>query len=133
MTLAAVDRGHLNGAEVRRFEDGLDASLCVGYLCDAIPERLPVALRRTAHDFPRTRILLSTGDPYKLLDDLLAVAVISLPAPATSLRVAPVGFECAVAAVSSNLDRDDAPPLELLAQRARLTHPGARIRRSTMR
>jgi DNA-binding transcriptional LysR family regulator len=112
---------------VRRFQEGLDASLRVGYLYDAIPERLPVALRRIAHDFPQTRILLTTGDPYKLLDDprddLLDVAVISLPAPVAGLRVTPVGFERAVAAVSSNLDREDASPLELLAQRTMLTLP----------
>jgi DNA-binding transcriptional LysR family regulator len=122
-----LDQADAAVSGVRRFQDGLDASLRVGYLYDAIPERLPVALRRTAHDFPQTRILLTTGDPYKLLDDLrddlLDVAVISLPAPVAGLRVTPVGFERAVAAVSSNLDREDASPFELLAQRTMLTLP----------
>jgi DNA-binding transcriptional LysR family regulator len=115
---------------VRRFQDGLRTSLRVGYLSDAIPPRLPVSLRRTAHDFPGTRVLLSTGDPQKLLDDLrddlLDVAVISLPAPVSGLRVLPVGFEHAVAAVSSELDRDDASPLELLARSTLLTLPRRR-------
>jgi DNA-binding transcriptional LysR family regulator len=115
---------------VRRFRDGLRASLRVGYLSDAIPPRLPVSLRRTAHDFPGTRVLLSTGDPQKLLDDLrddlLDVAVISLPAPVSGLRVLPVGFERAVAAVAFDLDRDDVSPLELLAGRPLLTLPRRR-------
>jgi DNA-binding transcriptional LysR family regulator len=85
---------------VQRFQDGLDATLRVGYLRDAIPERFPVALRRTTHEFPQARILLETGDPAKLLDDLrndlLDVAVISLPAPVSGLRVVPLGFERAI-------------------------------------
>jgi DNA-binding transcriptional LysR family regulator len=112
---------------VQRFQDGLRTSLRVGYLSDAIPPRLPVSLRRTAHDFPGTRVLLSTGDPQKLLDDLrddlLDVAVISLPAPVSGLRALPVGFEHAVAAVSFDLDRDDASPIELLARSTLLTLP----------
>ncbi len=71
--------------------------------------------------------MLSTGDPLKLLDDLRAdlfdVAIVSLPAPVNGLRVIPIGFEHAIAAVASNLDRDDASPLELLAQRTLLTLP----------
>ena len=115
---------------IKRFKDGLRASLRVGYLGDAIPERLPIALRRTARDFPGTRILLNTGDPQKLLDglrnDLLDVAVVSLPAPVSGLRVMPVGFEHAIAAIASNLDRDDSSPLELLTQRTMLTLPRRR-------
>ncbi|MDA0164372.1 LysR substrate-binding domain-containing protein [Solirubrobacter ginsenosidimutans] len=115
---------------VRRFQDGVRASLRIGYLCDAVPERFPLALRRTAHGFPPTRVVLSTGEPQKLLedlrDDLLDVAVVSLPAPVAGLRVTRVGFERAVAAVPSNLDRDDASPLELLAQHTLLTLPRRR-------
>src|SRR5271168_207231 len=50
---------------VRRFQDGRRASLRVGYLPDAVPERLPVALRHTAQEVPRTRVLLSSGSPRK--------------------------------------------------------------------
>jgi hypothetical protein len=72
-------------------------------------------------------VIINAGDPQKLLDDLrndlLDVAVVSLPAPVSGLCVMPVGFECAVAAVPSNLDRDDVSPLELLAQRSLLALP----------
>jgi DNA-binding transcriptional LysR family regulator len=115
---------------VQRFQEGLRGTLRVGYLRDAIPERLPAALRRTTHEFPQTRILLHTGDPPKLLDDLrndlLDAAVISLPAPVAGLRVTQLGFEHAIAAVPSNLDRDDESPLDLLAQRPLLTLPRRR-------
>ncbi len=112
---------------LQRFQTGVRTSLRIGYLHDAIPARLPLALRRAAHGLPRTRVVLSTGDPLKLLDDLRAdlfdVAIVSLPAPVNGLRVIPIGFEHAIAAVASNLDRDDASPLELLAQRTLLTLP----------
>jgi DNA-binding transcriptional LysR family regulator len=125
-----LDQAGAATREVQRFQDGLRTSLRVGYLHDAIPGRLPLALRRTAHDFPHTRVQLDTGDPQKLLDDLrhdlLDVAVVSLPAPVSGLRVVPVGFERAIAAVPSNLDRDDSCPLELLAQRPLLTLPRRR-------
>lgn len=114
-------------SSVQRFQGGLRGGLRVGYLSDAFPEDLPMALRRTAIEFPDTRIVLTTGDAPKLLDDLrydlLDVAVISLPAPVSGFRVTPLGFESAVAAVQSNLDRDDAAPLELLAQSTLLTLP----------
>jgi DNA-binding transcriptional LysR family regulator len=120
-----LDQADAAADGVQRVQDGLRASLKVGYLSDAMPRRLPVSLRRTAHDFPGTRVLLSTGEPQKLLDDLrndlLDVAVVSLPAPVSGLRVVPVGFERAVAAVPFDLNRDDASPLELLGQRALLT------------
>lgn len=114
----------------QRFRDGLRDSLRVGYLYDAIPECLPLALRRIAHEHQLTRVLLKPGDPQHLLDelrdDLLDVAVVSLPAPVSGLRTIPAGFEHAVAAVPSNLDRDDASPLDLLAQQTLLTLPRRR-------
>ena len=94
--LPEFDRRVLAQAEaaangVRRARPGLR----IGYLGDAIPERLPAALRRTAHEFPQTRIVLDTAEPQKLLadlrDDLLDVAVVSLPAPVAGLRVTPLG------------------------------------------
>jgi DNA-binding transcriptional LysR family regulator len=115
---------------VRRFRDGVRAGLRIGYLCDAVPERFPFAVRRIARDFPWTRVVLNTGEPQKLLDDLrddlLDVAVVSLPAAVSGLHVTPVAFERAIAAVPSNLDRDDASPLELLARRTLLTLPRRR-------
>lgn len=115
---------------VQRFQAGLCAGLRVGYLGDAIPEALAGALRRTALEFPKTRIVLSTGDAQRLLDDLrddlIDMAVVSLPAPVSGLHVIPLGFEPAVAAVRANLDRDDAAPLELLAQNTLLTLPRSR-------
>jgi DNA-binding transcriptional LysR family regulator len=125
-----LDQADAAAGGVQRFQAGFRTSLRVGYLSDAIPPRLAVSMRRTAHDFPGTRVVLSTGDPQKLLDDLrddlLDVAVISLPAPVSGLRVLPVGFEHAVAAVSFDLDRDDASPLELLARSTLLTLPRRR-------
>jgi DNA-binding transcriptional LysR family regulator len=125
-----LDQADAAASGVRRFQHGLRASLRVGYLADAMPTRLPVSLRRTAHDFPATRVLLSTGEPQKLLDDLrndlLDVVVVSLPAPVSGLRVLPVGFERAVAAVPFGLDRGDAAPLELLGRRTLLTLPRRR-------
>lgn len=120
-----LEQSEAAASGVRRFQQGLQGSLRVGYLHDVIPERLPVALRRTAHEFPSRRVVLSTGDPQKLLDDLrdgaLDVAIVSLPAPVSGLHVTEIGFEDAVAAVQSNLDRDAATSLELLAQRPLLT------------
>jgi DNA-binding transcriptional LysR family regulator len=111
---------------VQRFRDGTD-SVRVGYLHDAIPKRLPLTLRRLSHEFPATRILLNAGSPQELLedlrDDLLDLAIVSLPAPVAGLHVTPLGFEHAVAAVPASLDRDDVSPLELLAQRSMLTLP----------
>jgi DNA-binding transcriptional LysR family regulator len=122
-----LDQADAAAHGVQRFQDGLRASLRVGYLQDAIPQRLPIALRRTTHEYPHTRVLLGTGGPQELLDelrnDLLDVAIVSLPAPVSSLRVVPVGYEHAIAAVPSNLDRDDVSPLELLAERPLLTLP----------
>ncbi len=112
---------------VQRYQDGVSTSLRVGYLQDAVPEQLPFALRRTARELPRTRVLLSSGSPQTLLDDLhadlLDVVFVSLPSPVSGLRVTPVEFEHAIAAVPSNLDRDTTAPLELLAQRTLLTLP----------
>jgi DNA-binding transcriptional LysR family regulator len=111
---------------VQRFRDGTE-SIRVGYLHDAVPKRLPLALRRLSHEFPATRILLNTGSPQELLeglrDELLDLAFVSLPAPVSGLHVTPLGFEHAVAAVPASLDRDDMSPLELLAERTMLTLP----------
>jgi DNA-binding transcriptional LysR family regulator len=96
----------------------------------AVYGRLPLALRSVTQGFPGTQVVLTTGDPHKLLedvrDDLLDVAVVSLPAPVSGLRVIQVGFERAVAAVPSNLDRDQATPLELIAAHKLLTLPRRR-------
>jgi DNA-binding transcriptional LysR family regulator len=125
-----LDQADAAADGVQRFQDGLRSSLRIGYLSDAMPRRLPVSLRRTAHDFPGTRVQLRTGEPQKLLDDLrddlVDVAVVSLPAPVSGLRVVPVGFERAVAAVPFDLDRDHLSPLELLGRRPLLTLPRRR-------
>ena len=125
-----LDQADAAAGGVQRFQEGFRESLRIGYLSDAVPEGFPVALRRTARDFAGTRVVLSTGEPQKLLDDLrddlLDVAVVSLPAPVRGLRVTYLGFERAVAAVPATLDRDDASPLELLARRTLLTLPRRR-------
>jgi hypothetical protein len=51
---------------------------------------------------------------------------VSLPAPVAGLRVIPIGFEHTVVAVPSNLDRDDASELSMLAERPLLTLPRRR-------
>lgn len=125
-----LDQADAAANGIRRFRNGLPAGLRVGYMGDTIPQRLAPALRHTAHDFPDTRLVLSTGEHQKLLDDLrgglLDVALVSLPAPVSGLRVLPLSFQSAVAAVPSNLDRDDTSPLKLLAQRPLLTLPRRR-------
>jgi DNA-binding transcriptional LysR family regulator len=125
-----LDHADEAAGRVQRFQNGLRFAFRVGYLSDALPERLPIALRRAAQDFPETHLVLSAGEPHKLIDDLrdelLDVVVLSLPAPVTGLRAMPTGFEHAVAAVPSNLNRDDATPIELLAQRTLLTLPRRR-------
>ena len=114
-------------AGVKRFAQGRTGSLRIGYLADAMPARLPRAVRNVASEFPGTDVVLRRGDPDRLLDalreDLLDVAVVSLPASVSGLRVTPIGFERAVAAVPSNLDRDDVTPLALIARHRLLVLP----------
>ena len=58
-----LDQADTAARGIQRFQDGRHAGLRVGYLHDAIPERLPVALRRTTHEFPQTQVRLHTGEP----------------------------------------------------------------------
>jgi DNA-binding transcriptional LysR family regulator len=120
-----VAQAEAAAGSVQRFQEGAFATIRVGYLHDAIPACLSLALRRTARHRPTTRLLLKTGSPHELVDDLrndlLDLAVVSLPAPTSGLRVIPLGFEHAIGAVQSNLDRDDVAPFEVLAQRPLLT------------
>ena len=120
-----VAQAQAAAGSVQRFQEGAFATIRVGYLHDAIPACVSLALRRTARHRPTTRLLLKTGSPHQLLDDLrndlLDLAVVSLPAPISGLRAIPLGFERAVGAVQSNLDRDDVTPFEVLAQRPLLT------------
>ena len=125
-----LDQARAAQAGVERFQAGRADRLRVGYLADAMPARLPVLLRSVAREHPATELVLRTGEPHTLLDevrnDVLDVALVALPAPVAGLRVTSVGFDPAVAAVASNLDRDDVAPLALLAEQRLLALPRRR-------
>jgi DNA-binding transcriptional LysR family regulator len=74
-----------------------------GYLPDAMPPRVPHALRAFTAAAPDIRLTLQTGGARALLDDVrmkrLDVALICLPAPTSGLHVVRIGEEGTVAAV----------------------------------
>jgi DNA-binding transcriptional LysR family regulator len=83
-----------------------DQSACrlrVGYLADSLPAAVPRALRRLAHAVPKPDIELDAGDGHRLVEDLrrglFDAVVTSLPAPVKGLRVTPLGYQHAMAAV----------------------------------
>jgi len=81
--------------------------LRLGYLPDALPPSVPQALSEFRESTPGVEVVLETGRPLQLLDDVrqerLDVAVVCLPAPVGELRVTSLGLEHAVIAVP---DRD---------------------------
>ncbi len=77
--------------------------LRVGYLPDAMPRFIPQSLARMTVAAPGIEILLESGSPLKLAEDVrqgrLDAAVVCLPAPLGDLRLTSLGDEQAVCAV----------------------------------
>jgi DNA-binding transcriptional LysR family regulator len=77
--------------------------LRIGYLADALPRYVPRALARMTVAAPGIDILLESGPPLRLAEDVregrLDSAVICLPAPVGDLRLTGLGEETAVCAV----------------------------------
>lgn len=77
--------------------------LRVGYLPDAMPRYIPQSLARMTVAAPGIEIVLESGPPLRLADDVrqerLDAAVICLPAPLGDLRFTSLGHEEAVCAV----------------------------------
>jgi DNA-binding transcriptional LysR family regulator len=77
--------------------------LRIGYLPDAMPPAVPKALSHFRNAAPSIGIVMETGRPLQLIDDIrqgrLDLAIVSLPAPVAGLRVAPLGDDVGVAAL----------------------------------
>jgi DNA-binding transcriptional LysR family regulator len=77
--------------------------LRIGYLADSLPSVIPRALRHLVTAAPRVQVTLRSAPARRLHDDLRArrldAVVTTLPAPTSALRVTPLGWEGAVAAV----------------------------------
>jgi DNA-binding transcriptional LysR family regulator len=105
------------------------AVLRVGYVEDAFPAVLPVALRRLAALPDPPRIQLSGHKPDELLaqvrSDALDAAIVSLPAPVFGLEVTPFVYEqAAVAASVRALDqREEELPIETISDSVVLSRP----------
>jgi DNA-binding transcriptional LysR family regulator len=88
----------------RRARAGVTDRLRLGYLADALPAALPLALRRFAAETPGIDVQLEGHAGQRLVADVesgqLDAAVVCLPAPAVGLRVTVLGQETAVAALA---------------------------------
>ena len=75
----------------------------VGYLVDALPPAVPKALSHFRTAAPGIEVVMESGRPLQLIDDVrqerLDMCVVSLPAPVSGLRVAPLGEDVGVAAL----------------------------------
>jgi DNA-binding transcriptional LysR family regulator len=109
--------------------DGEDTPLRVGYVTDALPRALPVALRRLAAAGHEPQIQFTSNEAPLLLaqirDGSLDIAVISLPAPTDGLSVTVLGREDAIVAVRATPfdGHEQTVPLELVAHGTVLTRP----------
>jgi DNA-binding transcriptional LysR family regulator len=101
----------------RRARDGVLARLRVGYVPDTIPAVVPQALLRFRAATPAVDVELESGGSRALLSDVrdgrLDAAIVSLPAPVAGLRVAEVGYEEAVVAMTSGRHRAEGVPVTL--------------------
>jgi DNA-binding transcriptional LysR family regulator len=95
--LRQADRAATAARNARQEDAG---RLRIGYLPDALPSALPRALPHFAATAPGLELVLETGPPVQLLDEVrkgtLDVAMVSLPAPVTGLRVMDLGIDRAV-------------------------------------
>jgi DNA-binding transcriptional LysR family regulator len=77
--------------------------LRIGYLADALPPVVPRALRHLAAAAPRVQVALQSAPARRLTNDLRArrldAVVTSLPSATSGLRITPLGWESAIAAV----------------------------------
>jgi DNA-binding transcriptional LysR family regulator len=87
----------------QRARDRAMMHLRIGYLADSLPSVVPRALRHLAAAAPRVEVTLRSAPAHRLSDDLRArrldAVVTSLPAPTSGLKITPLGWEGAVAAV----------------------------------
>jgi DNA-binding transcriptional LysR family regulator len=90
--------------------------LRVGYLADALPPAVPKALAYFRTAAPGIEVILESGRPLQLIDDVrqgrLDLAVVSLPAPVTGLRVMPLGEDVGVAALPESHAMSREPELD---------------------
>jgi DNA-binding transcriptional LysR family regulator len=86
--------------------------LRVGYQADALPASLLRALPHFAAAAPGIELTLRTGRPSELVEAVrhasLDVALVSLPAPAHGLRVAPLAVDRAIVALPAAHPRSEA-------------------------
>jgi DNA-binding transcriptional LysR family regulator len=76
---------------IRSWRQGKSTRLRVGYVGDALPRALPVALRRFSASTDTPNVQLTTGASHELIahvqDESLDVAIVSLPAPIRGMHV----------------------------------------------
>jgi DNA-binding transcriptional LysR family regulator len=79
----------------RNARDRVSMRLRIGYLPDSLPTAVPRALRRLAVSTPSVQVDLETGPALRLIEELRArrldAVVAALPAPASGLRITPLG------------------------------------------
>ena len=103
--------------------------LRIGYLPDALPGRVPLALRHLGTTSPRIQIRLETGPALRLIHAVRAqrldAVVTSLPAPTGGLRATPLDEQrmMAVLPVSHAHAREPEVELERLAPSRLVTLP----------
>jgi DNA-binding transcriptional LysR family regulator len=129
--LLAEARCVLQQAEVacraaRRAHEVSGSRLKVGYVPDVLPASVPRALHQLTTAVPTLEVTLESGPARDLLQAVrvrrLDVAVTSLPAPTSGLRVLSLGRERLVAAVPSER-MDPVITLDALASQRLLTLP----------
>jgi DNA-binding transcriptional LysR family regulator len=104
--------------DARRREVG---RLRIGYLPDALPPALPRALPHFTAAAPGIELVLESGRPLQLVDDVrqgvLDVAVVTLPIPARGLWVTPLGEDGAIVALPEThpVNRDEVVSQERMA------------------
>jgi DNA-binding transcriptional LysR family regulator len=88
----------------RRARADVIGRLRLGYLADALPAAVPLALRHFAGAAPGIEVQLQCHASPRLVADVdsgqLDAAIVCLPAPMTGLRVTVFGEETAIAAVA---------------------------------
>jgi DNA-binding transcriptional LysR family regulator len=124
-----ITRADAATTSVRSWRKGANPRLRVGYVDDAFPRALPIALRRMVSLAGGPQIQLTSAQPEDLIaqvrDETLDAAIVSLPAPVSGLWVQTFVHEDATVAVGAAPlgSHEDEITLEIVAQGILLTRP----------
>jgi DNA-binding transcriptional LysR family regulator len=90
----------------RNARDRSGMRLRIGYLVESLPSSVPRALRHLGSALPTIDVSLETGPARRLIEEVRAgrldAVVTSLPAPASGLRITPLGPQRAVVALPAS-------------------------------